>query len=117
MEEVGSEGNEEDEALIVDFGSLLKFKKRKEKPDKFDVAVEQAVLEEPNMIDKKPVNNQRAPKVNLNEVEFHDPFTYQFMLERVAEIVNERTGGLGNTNTGLKTVEPHCTRTKTKSTW
>lgn len=57
----------------------------------------------------KTLEIQRA---DLNKVEGHQPFKYEFMLQRITDTVLEPQA-----KTQFKLIEPRCQRTATKSSW
>jgi len=43
--------------------------------------------------ENKPKGQQTKERCDLNNVEGHEPFEYEFLLKRVSDIVNEKEGG------------------------
>lgn len=90
-----------------------KKKKTKEKVSKFDdVAGEAEEIKE----EKKKVEIPSS-RVNLNKVDGHEEFQYEFLLNRITEHLKTISGNETESSGSFKLIEPICTRTKTKSTW
>ena len=54
----------------------------------FDDAAKQAEIDEAEMEKKKKKNKSKAEtRLNLNTVEGHEPFTYEFLLTRISETI------------------------------
>ena len=55
-------------------------------------------------------------RIDLNQAEGHESFQYEFLLNRITEIIQQNSDETGSQAT-FKLIEPKCSRSKTKSTW
>ena len=119
--EDGEEEDKHDDVDVDEVDDLADFtqdkkkkKSKKEKASKFDDVAGEA---EEEKADKKAKVEIPSTRVNLNTVEGHEPFEYEFLLTRIADHIKSISGEDGASGSSFKLFEPVCTRTKTKSTW
>tara|TARA_B110000503_G_C6950956_1_gene330991 strand:- start:54 stop:485 length:432 start_codon:yes stop_codon:yes gene_type:complete len=65
---------------------------------------------------KKKTTALKKVRLNLNNVEGCDTYSYEFMLSRVVDIVKAHQAE-GGASAAFKLIDPQCLRSRTKSTW
>ena len=116
--EKAEEPVEDAEEEIIDFGEKKKKSKKKGVSLLDEAAKEATIDEEKEEKEKKKKNKSKAAtRLNLNEVDGHEPFTYEFLLNRIAETIQAINGGEASSSSTFRLLDPQCARSRTKSTW
>jgi len=66
---------------------------------------------------KKRETIEAKVRTDLNVVEGHENYQYEFLLKRIQDTIKQKQGEQVDTGSGSTLINPKCAKSKTKSMW